>query len=1257
LFSLAAQLINFFPDYAEALVNTIKPLHLSVDVEINIGTLKDSVVQGVVIENLHTQHPKKSFDIILRQTLSALPNPPKKPILILIDSLDEAVTYSEEDNLVRLFSQVNDLPSWVRLVFTSRLDERRVLSHFKTLKPYHYHLDELSKKSLEDIHTYVDDRVKTASVQGQLQKYKVASTDLVEQLTELSKGNFLYTKVLLDDISSGGQPLDKENLAKLPKSLGEFYHTFLERRVEAEWEGKYQLIFKILTVTKAPITEEELANLVSEKLLEAELKQRLLVVQQFLNVKQDDWDKKTYALFHQSLRDYLVDGEESGVFYCSPKDGHRQIVDYYWQYQEDPRSWQECDAYGLQFLAPHLVDLAALEKPPIKGRKYIERLHELLATEVDGHNAWFVAKDRIGDTAGFLADVELAWSQADEAYDREPGRSIGLQCRYALIKASINSSAELPIGLMIALVKHQCWKPSKALAYARQMPEPEERTKSLTALACQLPDSELLKIQVLQLALQAASAMTAKAELSPPACAQALIELIDKLPSDLLPQALNVALAIDSSSWGMYSDFSRVKALTALADKLPEIIPSVLDAALEIQDEKDRAEALIGLADKLPEILPRALDAALKIQNEYSCADALVRLADKLPSDLLPQTIDNALEMQSDYCCVQVLTAIADKLPEILPQALEAALAIKDNDSRAQALTALADKLPEILPQALEAAQAIQDERYRAQALTALADKLPEILPQALEAALAIKDNDSRAQALTALADKLPEILPQALEAAQAIQDERYRAQALTALADKLPEILPQALEAALSITSKDWRNHVFFQLAPKLTPDLLPQALETAQVVQDVTERAYILRSLADKLPETLPYALDTALAIEVESSRAEVLTNLAPLLTPNLLPKVLKAAQAFQDASYRAKVFIALADKLPEALPYALDAALAIQDARYRTNTLTRLADKLPEALPHALDAALAIQDVHHRAEALTTLASKLTPDLQSQALDAALAFENHYYRVLVLMELSDKLPEVLPEALKAALEIQERSFRADALTLLAGKLPDILPQALNAALAVEASDDRVSILIKLADKLPPNLMPQVLDAALLVGVVGEFDRARAIAGLADKLPPDLLPQALDAALAIQGVPDRAKALTALADKVPEALFKALDAALAIYGDADRAPILRDLAAKLSLDLLPKALESAQTIEKWYDRRMVLWELSLHFVNTPDHLTLWTNLLHFCSYRTRPNLMWDLDHLIPALNTLGGEGAIAETVQAIQDVSRWWP
>jgi hypothetical protein len=44
LLSLAAQLIDYFPDYAEALANTIKPLRLSVNVEITIETIKDSEV-------------------------------------------------------------------------------------------------------------------------------------------------------------------------------------------------------------------------------------------------------------------------------------------------------------------------------------------------------------------------------------------------------------------------------------------------------------------------------------------------------------------------------------------------------------------------------------------------------------------------------------------------------------------------------------------------------------------------------------------------------------------------------------------------------------------------------------------------------------------------------------------------------------------------------------------------------------------------------------------------------------------------------------------------------------------------------------------------------------------------------------------------------------------------------------------------------------------------------------------------------------
>ena len=48
----------------------------------------------------------------------------------------------------------------------------------------------------------------------------------------------------------------------------------------------------------------------------------------------------------------------------------------------------------------------------------VEELHTLLSLEKDGKNAWFKVKDDEGETASFLADIELAWLQADEAYER-----------------------------------------------------------------------------------------------------------------------------------------------------------------------------------------------------------------------------------------------------------------------------------------------------------------------------------------------------------------------------------------------------------------------------------------------------------------------------------------------------------------------------------------------------------------------------------------------------------------------------------------------------------------------------------------------------------------------------------------------------------------------------------------------------------------------------------------------------------------------
>ncbi|MEH2231043.1 MAG: NB-ARC domain-containing protein, partial [Nostoc sp.] len=272
-----------------------------------------------------------------------------------------------------------------------------------------------------------------------------------------------------------------------------------------------------------------------------------------------------------------------------------------------------------------------------------EEIHQLLREEsVTGSNGWYEVREQLAQTAGYITDISRAWELA-EANRTES--TLSLQCRYALITASMNSlAANLPVELLVALVKNKMWTPEQGLAYALQKPELREKVNSLT-------------------------------------------ELVTYLPLNLQELALQKALAAARAIQDEYSH--RADALSALAEKLPDILPEALAAARAIQDEYFRANALSALAEKLPDILPEALAAARAIQHEYFRA--------------------------------HVLSALAEKLPDILPEALAAARAIQNESSRAHALSALAEKLPDILPEALAAARAIQDEFSRAHALSALA--------------------------------------------------------------------------------------------------------------------------------------------------------------------------------------------------------------------------------------------------------------------------------------------------------------------------------------------------------------------------------------------------------------------------------------------------------------------------------------------------------------------------------------------------------
>ncbi|NEP35499.1 MAG: hypothetical protein F6K38_29975 [Moorea sp. SIO3B2] len=602
----------------------------------------------------------------------------------------------------------------------------------------------------------------------------------------------------------------------------------------------------------------------------------------------------------------------------------------------------------------------------------------------------------------------------------------------------------------------------------------------------------------------------------------------------------------------------------------------------------------------------------------------------------------------------KLMAALVEKKIWTPVQALAYVKQIQHPHNRAEALEELAPKLPEtLLSEALKIARAITDQSDRARALSGLARHWPEILPEALDAARAITDKWSRAYALIRLAPQLPQILSEALEAAQAITDEWSRARALSELAPQLPQILPEALEAARAITSKWHRARALSELAPQL-PEILPEALDAARTINDESDRARALSELAPQLPQILPEALEAARAITDQSDRARALSRLARDL-PEILREALEVARAITNESSRAIALSELAPQLPQILPEALKATRAITSQSSRADALSELAPPLPERLlPQALEAAQAITDNTDRAILLSKLAPHLGERLLSQALEVARAITDNTDRANALNEIGAQLPEILPEALKATRAIIKQTDRARALSELAPKLSEILPEALEEARGITDESSRATALIRLAPQLP-QILPEALDAVR--AMTDEFSLATALIRLAPPLP-QILPEALDAAQAITDEWLRAIALSELAPQLPQMLPEALEGARELTHDPIRSIVLSTLAPDLPEILLPEALETARAIQSEYHRAYAFSGLIKNpNFSLQDDVSLWQEFLHTLACSDRKDFLEYLVNLSPTIISLGGKEALAAIVEAIKDVSRWWP
>jgi hypothetical protein len=109
----------------------------------------------------------------------------------------------------------------------------------------------------------------------------------------------------------------------------------------------------VLTVAQEPISEKQISNFT--KIDSEDVRDSIRIARQFFDVELDEQNKETYSIFHQSLRDYLLDEDRNSDFWCNEQKQHQRITNFYMVISKTWKQIQELDNYAFRYLLSHLA--------------------------------------------------------------------------------------------------------------------------------------------------------------------------------------------------------------------------------------------------------------------------------------------------------------------------------------------------------------------------------------------------------------------------------------------------------------------------------------------------------------------------------------------------------------------------------------------------------------------------------------------------------------------------------------------------------------------------------------------------------------------------------------------------------------------------------------------------------------------------------------------------------------------------------------
>ena len=278
------------------------------------------------------------FDCLFVNPLTDAVPLTKKPQVLLIDALDEA-TRSGRNELARLIGgEFDRLPSWLRLIVTSRPHEQEINSQLQALDPWK--LDAGRAENLQDIRTYLYRELRPFTGNG------APSEEVVSEIVDKSAGLFLYVSLVREELEKGRLSLSR--VQEFPQGLGEVYLQWFQRYFPdlKLYESDWRPALEVICAAREPMPRDYLTAMMGW----SEYKMDSLAAQ--LGSLFPFIDDRVRPV-HQSVRDWLTDRKSSGVYRASINVGEQRLGDF--ALQQYQRGVGSMSVYSIVHAPSHLA--------------------------------------------------------------------------------------------------------------------------------------------------------------------------------------------------------------------------------------------------------------------------------------------------------------------------------------------------------------------------------------------------------------------------------------------------------------------------------------------------------------------------------------------------------------------------------------------------------------------------------------------------------------------------------------------------------------------------------------------------------------------------------------------------------------------------------------------------------------------------------------------------------------------------------------